>query len=273
VEALAKENTVTRISTFCVLSSTLAVIALSANGVSAATITVHTAVPRVIVHVPQPKVTVHTPQLKILSNHGTVVGTKSGSNHGLLKGSSGEIANKKIDSSAIQSVGLPAIDASDKAASKISTVNPVPPFSFNKIDPAGKASVVFVPGARLAAPVLPCYCDTPSDAPAPSFVGLGGININSIPGSSTIGGQPFVVLVPGSNSFQLGPSRTADLRDLGTAVTTLRNKLDSMNDASEMTSMRLQMSMDQRSKLLQTLSNMEKADSKTEQQIINNIKQ
>jgi hypothetical protein len=85
VETLAKENTMTRISTFCVLSSTLAVTALSANGASAVNITVHTAVPKVIVYVPQPKVNVHTPQLKILSNHGTVVGTKSGSNHGLLK--------------------------------------------------------------------------------------------------------------------------------------------------------------------------------------------
>jgi hypothetical protein len=140
MEALAKESTMTRISMFCVLSSTLAVIALSANGASAVNITVHTTVPRVIVHVPQPKVTVHTPQLKILSNHGTGVGIKSGSNHVLLKGGSGEIAK----SSAIQSVGLPAIDASDKAASKISTVSPVPPFSFNKIEPAGKTSVVFV---------------------------------------------------------------------------------------------------------------------------------
>ena len=140
---------------------------------------------------------------KNLGNHGTVVGTKSGSYHVLLKGGTGEIAKKKIDSSAIQSVGLPAIDASDKAASKISTVNPVPPFSFEKIDPAGKASVVFVPGARLATLFyFPCCYDAPAPPPAPSFVGLlGGItNINSIPGSSPIGGQPVVVLVPGSNS-------------------------------------------------------------------------
>ena len=134
----------TRISTFCVWSSTLAVIALSANGASAVNITVHTTVPRVIVHVPQPKVTVHTPQLKTLGNHGTVVGTKSGSNHVLLKGGSGEIANKKIDSSAIQSMGFPSLDAASKNRSTISIVNPVPPFSFNKIDPAANASVVSV---------------------------------------------------------------------------------------------------------------------------------
>jgi hypothetical protein len=137
--AHAKENTMTRISTFCVLSSTLAIIALSANGASAATITVHTPVPRVIVHVPQPKVTVHTPQLKTLSNHGTVVGTKSDSNHGLLKGGSGEIANKKIDSSAIQSVGLPALDAADKAASTIPQPGdgkaPLPNYPVNVTNP------------------------------------------------------------------------------------------------------------------------------------------
>ena len=51
-----QENTMTRISTLCVLSSTLAVLALSANGASAATITVHTTVPKVSVHTPQPKV-------------------------------------------------------------------------------------------------------------------------------------------------------------------------------------------------------------------------
>jgi hypothetical protein len=53
VEAIAKENIMTRISTFCVVSSTLAVIALSANGASATTITVHPTVPRVTVHTPQ----------------------------------------------------------------------------------------------------------------------------------------------------------------------------------------------------------------------------
>jgi len=77
METIAEENIMTPISTFCVLSSTLAVIALSANGASAATITVpvprvivHVPQPKVTVHTPQPKVTVHTPQLKILSNHG-----------------------------------------------------------------------------------------------------------------------------------------------------------------------------------------------------------
>jgi hypothetical protein len=56
----------------------------------------------------------------------------------------GTIANKKIDSSAIQGVGFSSLDATDKATSKILTVNPLPPFNFNKIDPTGKASVVSV---------------------------------------------------------------------------------------------------------------------------------
>jgi hypothetical protein len=45
----------TRISTFCVISSTLAVLALAANGASAATLTPH-------INTPTPKVAVHTPQ-------------------------------------------------------------------------------------------------------------------------------------------------------------------------------------------------------------------
>ena len=46
----------TRISTLCVVSSTLAVLALSANWASAATITVHPVTPKVTVHTQQPKV-------------------------------------------------------------------------------------------------------------------------------------------------------------------------------------------------------------------------
>jgi hypothetical protein len=157
VETIAKENTMTRISTFCVLSSTLAVIALSANRASAVNITVHTPVPRVIVHVPQPKVTVHTPQLKILSNHGTVVGTKSGSNHVLLKGNLKGNSNKvgisapttiKLSPNSPIVGGVPIMGFQegnpDRPIIIGSVYNATPSFSFNKIDPAGKASVVFV---------------------------------------------------------------------------------------------------------------------------------
>ncbi len=87
----------TRISTLCVLSSTLAVLALSANAASAATITVHTTVPRVAVHPVKPNVNVHTPQLKTFGNHGTGVGTKSGSNQGSFKKTLSNVL-KKMDS-------------------------------------------------------------------------------------------------------------------------------------------------------------------------------
>jgi hypothetical protein len=157
METIAKENTMTRISTFCVLSSTLAVIALSANGASAATITVP--VPRVIVHVPQPKVTVQTPQpkvtvqtpqpkvtvqtpqLKILGTHSTVVGTNS--DHVLLKGGTGGAANK-IDQSLKPSLDAAPIDAHGRKAADVALGSPGPSFSFNKIDPGGKASVAAV---------------------------------------------------------------------------------------------------------------------------------
>jgi hypothetical protein len=60
---------------------------------------------------------------------------------------------------------------------------------------------------------------------------------------------------------------------VGTAVTTLQNDLDSENEMSEMTSMRLQMLMDVRSKLLQTASEIEKSISDTDVAILRNIKQ
>jgi hypothetical protein len=45
----------TRFSTICALSSTMAALSLSANGVCAATVTVHTAVPAFHIHPPAPK--------------------------------------------------------------------------------------------------------------------------------------------------------------------------------------------------------------------------
>jgi hypothetical protein len=57
------------------------------------------------------------------------------------------------------------------------------------------------------------------------------------------------------------------------AIQTLQNALDSDNEMSEMTSMRLQMLMDMRSKLLQTASDIEKSMSDTDMAIVGNIKQ
>jgi hypothetical protein len=52
----------------------------------------------------------------------------------------------------------------------------------------------------------------------------------------------------------------------------LKGKLDSMNEMSEMTSLRLQMTMDRRSKIIQTLSNIMKKIGTTQETIVKNIK-
>jgi hypothetical protein len=52
----------------------------------------------------------------------------------------------------------------------------------------------------------------------------------------------------------------------------LQGDLDAMNEMSEMTSMRLQMALDRRSKLLQTLSNIEKKVIDMQNAIVKNLK-
>ena len=52
----------------------------------------------------------------------------------------------------------------------------------------------------------------------------------------------------------------------------LRKKMTSLNETSEMTSLRLQMSMDRRSKFISTLSNIMKKISDTQNSIIQNLK-
>ena len=52
----------------------------------------------------------------------------------------------------------------------------------------------------------------------------------------------------------------------------MRDRLDSMNEMSEMTSMRLQMAMDRLSKLMESLSNILKKISDSQQNIIKNMK-
>jgi hypothetical protein len=64
-EVKTNENTMTRISTFCVVSSALAVLALSANGASA----VDAASPKFFA-APTPKVTVNPVQPKVPNAHG-----------------------------------------------------------------------------------------------------------------------------------------------------------------------------------------------------------
>ena len=52
----------------------------------------------------------------------------------------------------------------------------------------------------------------------------------------------------------------------------LKGKLDGMNEMSEMTSLRLQMTMDRRSKFISTLSQMMKKISTTQDILVQNIK-
>jgi hypothetical protein len=240
VEAIAEENTMTRISTFCVLSSTLAVIALSANGASAATITVHTPVPRVIVHVPQPKVTVHTPQLKTLSNHGTVVGTKSGSNHVLLKGNLKDNSNEvgiaapttiKLTPNSPIVGGVPIIGYQEGNPDRPfiigSVYNATPSFSFNKIDPAGQTSVVFVPA----------------------------VQIQKIVDKSS----PFILQGDAHRPVILG-------------ATLYKNPLGNTGDFNQQMQLRLQMSQDEYTKISQMISNTLKSTNATRDEIIGNFK-
>jgi hypothetical protein len=56
------------------------------------------------------------------------------------------------------------------------------------------------------------------------------------------------------------------------AVRSLKTALDSMNEMSEMTSLRLQMTIDRRSKFITTISNIMKRISTTEKTLLKNIK-
>lgn len=70
--------------------------------------------------------------------------------------------------------------------------------------------------------------------------------------------------------LQVPPNPTA--AQLNQVASALQNKLDSMNDLSEQGSMQLQMTMDRRSKLLATLSNLMKTISASADTILQNLK-
>jgi hypothetical protein len=63
-----------------------------------------------------------------------------------------------------------------------------------------------------------------------------------------------------------------DMADLRAVGDDLKGKLDSMNEMSEMTSLRLQMMMDRRSKFISTLSNIMKKVSTTQESVTQNLK-
>ena len=68
------------------------------------------------------------------------------------------------------------------------------------------------------------------------------------------------------------PERIDDISQLRAVNDQLKGKLDSMNEMSEMTSLRLQMMMDRRSKFISTLSNIMKKVSTTQDTLVQNLK-
>jgi Skp family chaperone for outer membrane proteins len=63
-----------------------------------------------------------------------------------------------------------------------------------------------------------------------------------------------------------------DFENLRAIQNSLKSQLDNMNEISEMSSMRLQMAMDRRSKFMETLSNLLKKIDDTESAIVQNMK-
>jgi hypothetical protein len=70
------------------------------------------------------------------------------------------------------------------------------------------------------------------------------------------------------------PPKTSDvsLSSLKSLLEEIKNRLDGLNELSEMTSLRLQMTMDRRSKFISTLSQMMKKMSTTQDILVQNIK-
>jgi hypothetical protein len=85
------------------------------------------------------------------------------------------------------------------------------------------------------------------------------------PDAETRGGVGFV-------RTDLFPGAITDVSQLLAIQDELKGKLDGMNELSEMTSLRLQMSMDRRSKLISTLSNILKKISTTQETLVQNLK-
>jgi flagellar hook-basal body complex protein FliE len=77
---------------------------------------------------------------------------------------------------------------------------------------------------------------------------------------------------PSRNVRRLQVRENPTFADLKAVQDDLKSKLDSMSEMSEADSMRLQMVMDRRSKLLEALSNLMKKTSDTSNSMISNIK-
>jgi len=72
------------------------------------------------------------------------------------------------------------------------------------------------------------------------------------------------------NAFEASASFSYD--DIKATQVQVKGQLDSMNEMSEMTSMRLQMAMDRRSKFVEALSNIMKKIDSTQETIVQNLK-
>ena len=70
----------------------------------------------------------------------------------------------------------------------------------------------------------------------------------------------------------LTPKEPTTIGELRAVADDLKGKLDGMNEMSEMTSLRLQMMMDRRSKFISTLSNIMKKISSTQDTLVQNLK-
>ena len=76
-----------------------------------------------------------------------------------------------------------------------------------------------------------------------------------------------------SNLFgTVGLATESSLQGITNLYDSLANNLDSMSEMSEMTSLRLQMTMDRRSKFISTLSQMMKKISTTQDMLVQNLK-
>jgi Arc/MetJ-type ribon-helix-helix transcriptional regulator len=73
-------------------------------------------------------------------------------------------------------------------------------------------------------------------------------------------------------SIDLFPGEIVDVSQLVAIREDLKGKLDSMNEMSEITSLRLQMIMDRRSKMISMLSNIMKMSSDTQDTLVQNLK-
>ncbi len=86
-----------------------------------------------------------------------------------------------------------------------------------------------------------------------------------VPDPGSTGGVKFI-------PTNLYNGQLDDVAELRAILDDLKGQLDSMNEMSEMTSLRLQMMMDRRSKFVSTLSNIMKKLSNTQDSLVQNLK-